>query len=120
MVRVTPIRCMSVALVALSLLTHAACRPSHHAQGRPNVVRALMSHDPPSLSLIGKADRNSEILAWQITDSLLQYDERMQLQPRLAQSYELSDDRLTITFKLRRGVRWHDGREVTKEHQHHE
>jgi peptide/nickel transport system substrate-binding protein len=72
-----------------------------------------MSHDPASLSLLGKVDRNSEILAAQLTDSLLQFDEQMDLRPRLAERYEISEDRLTLTFKLRRGVRWHDGKEVT-------
>jgi peptide/nickel transport system substrate-binding protein len=108
------IRIVLVALAAPVLVSSSGCdRVPDDGAPAPVTVRALMSHDPPSMSLIGKADRNSEILAWQITDSLLQYDERMRLQPRLAESYELSDDRLTMTFKLRRGVRWHDGREVT-------
>jgi peptide/nickel transport system substrate-binding protein len=98
-------------IVAVAFLTLAAC--GHSAPSRPVAVRALMSHDPPSLSLIGKADRNSEILAAQITDALLQYDERMVLRPRLAETYDISDDGLTLTFQLRRGVRWHDFRPVT-------
>lgn len=111
MMRLRAKRRVSVAIVALALLTVAACgRP---APSRPVTVRALMSHDPPSLSLIGKTDRNSEILAAQLTDALLQYDERMVLQPRLAETYDVSDDGLTLTFRLRRGVRWHDSRPVT-------
>jgi peptide/nickel transport system substrate-binding protein len=105
------------AAVACTLLVLAACGPGPEAPAgsgpRPVTVRALMSHDPPSLSLLGKVDRNSEILAAQITDSLLQYDERMRLRPRLAESWELSEDRRTMTFTLRGAVRWHDGRPVT-------
>ena len=33
--------------------------------------------------------------------------------PGLAESWEISDDRLTLTFHLREGVRWHDGEPVT-------
>ena len=108
--------------LGLVWLTLAACGQGVDAPGtpsdaadRPRTVRALMSHDPPSLSLIGKVDRNSEILAAQITDALLQYDERMRLQPRVADNYTISEDRLTLRFELRSGVRWHDGREVTAE-----
>jgi ABC-type transport system substrate-binding protein len=38
-----------------------------------------------------------------------------ELRPGLAQSYEISDDGLTYTFKLRPGVTFHNGREMTAE-----
>ena len=81
--------------------------------GRANTVRAYLSAWPASLSLIGKSDQNTEIVAVQITDSLVQYEPGLELQPRLAESWEFSDDRLTLTFRLRGGVRWHDGEPLT-------
>ncbi len=47
-------------------------------------------------------------------DGLLEYDPEGELQPALAESYEVSDDGLTYTFHLREGVKWVDaqGREV--------
>jgi peptide/nickel transport system substrate-binding protein len=44
---------------------------------------------------------------------LVRFDENMAIQPELAESWTLSDDRLTWTFKLRQGVRFHDGQELT-------
>jgi ABC-type transport system substrate-binding protein len=38
-----------------------------------------------------------------------------ELRPGLAESYEISDDGLTYTFKLRPSVRFHNGREMTAE-----
>ncbi|CAN5601021.1 peptide-binding protein [soil metagenome] len=48
-------------------------------------------------------------VAYGIFDGLLEYDGNMQLQPGLAESYEISDDGLTYTFHLRSGVTFHDG-----------
>ena len=47
-------------------------------------------------------------------DGLMEYDEEGELQPALAESYEVSDDGLTYTFHIRQGVTWVDsqGREV--------
>lgn len=47
-------------------------------------------------------------------DGLLEYDGEGIQQPALAESYTVSDDGLTYTFKIREGVKWVDsqGREV--------
>lgn len=44
-----------------------------------------------------------------ICETLLQYDSNQQLQPRLAEGFEVSDDGLTYTFKLRQGVKFTNG-----------
>jgi len=44
---------------------------------------------------------------------LVRFDENMAIQPELAESWTLSDDKLTWTFKLRQGVKFHDGQELT-------
>jgi ABC-type oligopeptide transport system substrate-binding subunit len=50
-------------------------------------------------------------------DGLLEYDVEGELQPALAESYEVSDDGLTYTFHLRSGVQWVDsqGRAIGEE-----
>ncbi len=42
-------------------------------------------------------------------DNLVRFSTKMQLEPALAESWTSSKDGLTWTFKLRKGVRFHDG-----------
>ena len=45
--------------------------------------------------------------------SLLEFDENLNPEPGLAESYEISKDNLSITFKLRDNLKWHDGEAIT-------
>jgi peptide/nickel transport system substrate-binding protein len=53
------------------------------------------------------------ILAAQVVEGLVEYDENFKPTPALAESWEQSADGKTITFKLRQGVKWHDGKPFT-------
>ena len=46
-------------------------------------------------------------------EGLTTYDDAMNLQPLLAESWEQSEDGLTWTFKLREGVMFSNGRAMT-------
>jgi ABC-type transport system substrate-binding protein len=46
-------------------------------------------------------------------NQLVRFDPDMTLQPELAESWQISPDGLTWTFKLRQGVKFHDGQEFT-------
>ncbi|MCW2240519.1 ABC transporter substrate-binding protein [Azospirillum canadense] len=44
-----------------------------------------------------------------IHENLVNFDQNGELKPELAESWSVSDDRLTWTFNLRKGVTFHDG-----------
>jgi peptide/nickel transport system substrate-binding protein len=50
-----------------------------------------------------------------VLEGLTYYDDELNLVPWLAESWEQSEDGLTWTFKLRHGVKFHNGREMTAE-----
>ncbi|GIO15345.1 diguanylate phosphodiesterase [Cohnella xylanilytica] len=54
----------------------------------------------------------SEVL-FNIFEGLLKPNSKGELQPAIAESYEISPDGLTYTFKLRDGVKFHNGNPVT-------
>ena len=84
---------------------------------RGGEVTIHMYTEPPSLNPIIHSDWWGAALAEHIYDALVDvdpYDDPdYRYIPGLAERWEISDDRLTYTFHLRHGVRWHDGQPFT-------
>src|ERR1700679_2331105 len=51
---------------------------------------------------------------YMVYDTLLATDSSFKIQPQMAE-WKVSDGKLTYTFTLREGLRWHDGAPVTAE-----
>lgn len=51
---------------------------------------------------------------YMVYDTLLAQDANFKIQPQMAE-WKVSDDKLTYTFTLREGLKWHDGAPVTAE-----
>ncbi|HWW46256.1 MAG TPA: ABC transporter substrate-binding protein [Xanthobacteraceae bacterium] len=51
---------------------------------------------------------------YMVYDTLLAMDSSFKVQPQMA-NWKISDDKLTYTFTLRDGLKWHDGAPVTAE-----
>ena len=48
-----------------------------------------------------------------IYDTLFALDDKLEPKPQMVESWTVSDDQLTWTFKLRDGLKWQDGQPVT-------
>lgn len=64
----------------------------------------------PLLAQTSDVDRDLSSL---IYSGLMKYDEQGNLISSLAQSFDISGDGLTYTFKLRENLKWHDGQILT-------
>jgi peptide/nickel transport system substrate-binding protein len=59
------------------------------------------------------SDSASHAVAGQVYNGLVKYDKNLTIVGDLAESFDISTDGLTITFNLRKGVKWHDGAPFT-------
>lgn len=68
---------------------------------------------PPTLDPHVTTSQASATIGRNVFETLVTADSKYQVQPMLAESWEQSEDGTTITFRLRQGVRFHNGKEMT-------
>jgi peptide/nickel transport system substrate-binding protein len=78
------------------------------------VVQAI-SADPPTMNPGTTTDTQAWSLMGKLFNGLTYLDNDYRSHPDLAESWTVSADGLTYTFKLRRDVKWHDGKPFTSE-----
>ena len=75
--------------------------------------RRPLGNDPATLDPARIGDIYGRSVSQQIFDGLVQFDHTLSIVPSLAKFWTASRDGLTWTFTLRKGVRFHHGRELT-------
>lgn len=84
--------------------------------GVPTPGDALVSAsigEPTNLIPALASDSASTEVTGLVYNGLLKIDKDLNIVPDLAESLEITDGGLTLTFKLRKNVRWHDGAPFT-------
>jgi len=83
------------------------------AQQAGGTLVYIVQPEPPSLAPYLSTSGPIGLVAPKIYQGLLDYDLDLNIVPELAESYEVSEDGLTVTFNLQKGVTWHDGKPFT-------
>ena len=103
----------ALSVLALSVaLTSQAVTSQAIAKGK--TITAVMHSD---LRIIDPGFTTAYITrdhGYMVYDTLLATDSNFKVQPQMA-DWKVSDDKLTYTFTLRDGLKWHDGTPVTAE-----
>lgn len=71
--------------------------------------------DASNLIPLLSTDSSSHGISAMIFNGLIKYGKDMNIEGDLAESWDISDDGLSITFHLRKNVRWHDDHPFTAE-----
>ncbi len=75
--------------------------------------RGYLTSEPANLDPARGVDVNEGSVQAKLFDGLVRYDEAMHLVGNLAERWEISADGKFYTFRLRQGVRFHDGQPFT-------
>jgi peptide/nickel transport system substrate-binding protein len=80
----------------------------------PSEIRIALNSDIKTTEPGGQArDVNTDSVLSHVAESLVAYRGDFTVAPMLAESYDVSKDGRTYTFKLRKGLRFHNGAPVT-------
>ena len=103
----------ALAFLFLSALPFAGAGPVLAQERDGAVYRRPLGNDPHNLDPARISEIYGRSVAQQIFDGLVQFDQTLTVTPALAQFWKSSRDGLTWTFVLRKGVKFHHGREVS-------
>jgi peptide/nickel transport system substrate-binding protein len=91
-----------------------ALSQSYPVQSGGTMVDAL-SGEPSGLIAMLAGESSASAIAGNIFNSLLKYDKNLELTGELAQSWQVSADKKTITFHLKPNMQWADGKPLTSQ-----
>ena len=107
-------------LSSAALLAVAACGQGNESDGnssssneKKQEVTLVSTTDVPQLDPTKTTDSTSIIVTNNVFEGLYRLDGENKPTPGIAESVEVSDDKKTYTFKLRKDAKWSDGSAVT-------
>ena len=102
-------------LIAVFLFFPAAAYTNVRAQSSDMPFIMSYSSDIGELNPLTWRSERSHWYDMLVYDTLLSYDDNLDLIPWLAESYVVSADGLQVNFTIRDNVMWHDGEDLTAE-----
>jgi peptide/nickel transport system substrate-binding protein len=78
-------------------------------------LRVVLHSDLKIVDPIWTTAYISRNYGYMVYDTLFAMDDKLDIKPQMVDTWEVSDDKLTYTFTLRDGLKWHDGAPVTSE-----
>ena len=112
-------RPIGILATAAALAALVGCGGNKFSGGAANNPDHVLSYpipnNPTKLDPAAVEDGDTIEVLHQVFEGLVMYDENNELVPNLAESWTVSNDGLTYNFKLKAGVKFHNGREMTAE-----
>ena len=105
-----------ISLVMVGLIAGVCCDNSVGQTPQPGGI--IKVRKPLNITGVDPHKVNSlpDFNIWNnVVEGLVAMDGMMNVQPMLAEKWEVKDDGLTYLFTLRKGVKFHDGKEMTAE-----
>ena len=104
---------LAVALSLLAVTTSPAVAQAPETPRMGGVLKVAMIGEPPSLDLHWTTAVITQQISWHVFETLYTYDRNFTPIPMLAEGHTVTDGGRRYTIALRKGVRFHNGKEMT-------
>jgi len=98
-------------IISVAVLMFTACNTT--AASGDKTLRVAIEKEMTTLDYQEMSSRAEMEQVSQIMEGLTRYNDKKELAPSGAESWEISDDYLTYTFNIRQGATWTNGEPVT-------
>ncbi len=111
-------RWLTLVFVGIFLTFLTGCNPNNllaNSDRPPQLVQAILE-DPKTFNFVIATDATSSSVESKIFDGLTAQNPLTgEIEPALAESWDISEDKLRIVFTLRKDLKWSDGHPLTAE-----
>lgn len=114
--RILVTKCLAIVSAVLLLIPLTACNPSTllaNPDQPPQLINVILS-DPKTFNPVLAGDKTSADVGRMLFDGLVSENPITgKIEPALAESWEISDDKLETIYTLRPNLKWSDGHLLT-------
>ena len=106
---------ISISIVTIVILLSFIDRTSQQTSSNTADIVYSINSIPTNLKSIGDLDKRQQDIVCATSKGLVEIDADGNIQPALAESYEVNDNGLEYVFKIRNDVYWSNGSKITPE-----
>ena len=114
--RILVTRCLTIVVAVLLTLPLTSCNPANftaNSEQPPQLILTILG-DPKTFNTVIATDGTSASVGGMLFDGLVKQNPITgEIEPELAESWEISEDNLEIVYTLRPNLKWSDGQPLT-------
>ncbi len=114
--RILKQKCLLLSLITIYTIFLAGCNPTLIESNQNKVSQLIQSilEDPKTFNPVISQDATSSGVGSMIFDGLITENPLTgEIEPALAESWTVSEDKLKVIFTLRKNLKWSDGEPIT-------
>lgn len=106
---------ISISIITIIILLSFIDRTPKQASNNTADIVYSINSIPTNLKSIGNLDKRQQDIVCATSKGLVEIDSDGNIQPSLAESYEINEDGLEYVFKIRNDAYWSNGNKITPE-----